>query len=302
MAAHDGHAGNEAAARLVEAGCRRSVVPERAAALVSCAQPILPEPELCSIALADRIFWQGIRDEVDPLRPFQLGKQSAETVGLTFGSANVRTLLPAERSAASRAGPRAMSGRRVGLTDQLQQAGFPSWVFTTRDAESRQQVRAACLGSFAAAAGKAGQGGVKLWIRHGYPVLRLSRTSLATGGHAADWEDTAGAEFHALLLEWDLCLPATMPGPRNDPARPARTWCSRTRWHRFVFVSPLPGTWAVDRAMPVMELVISPSKVGHECSRSIDAGAPSLASRLTISGRMKRLFLLDFQWMSTRTC
>ena len=69
----------------------------------------------------------------------------------------------------------------------------------------------------------------------------------------------------------------------------------------------LPGTRAVDHAMLVVELVISLSKAGHECSRSIDASRaalrrPRFASRSSISGRMPRLFLLDFQWMSTRTC
>ena len=49
-----------------------------------------------------------------------------------------------------------------------------------------------------------------------------SITSMAIDGHAADWEYTAGAEFHALLLEWDPCLPATMAGPHNDPAKPRR--------------------------------------------------------------------------------
>ena len=44
-----------------------------------------------------------------------------------------------------------------------------------------------------------------------------SNTSLAIGDHAADWEDTAGAEFHALLLERDLCSPATIPDSHNDP-------------------------------------------------------------------------------------
>ena len=109
VAAHKGHAGNEAADRLAEAGRRRLMVPERAAALISCAPPIPPEPEQRSIALADRIFWQEISDKVDPLRPFRLGKQDAEMVELTSGSANVRTMLPA--------------GRRVGLADQVQQAG-----------------------------------------------------------------------------------------------------------------------------------------------------------------------------------
>ena len=48
----EGHASNGAADRLAEAGRRRLMVPDRAAALISCAQPILPEPESCSVALA----------------------------------------------------------------------------------------------------------------------------------------------------------------------------------------------------------------------------------------------------------
>ena len=47
------------------------MVPERAAALLSCAPPLLPEPEQRSIAQADRIFWQEIRDEVDSPSPFR---------------------------------------------------------------------------------------------------------------------------------------------------------------------------------------------------------------------------------------
>ena len=64
-----------------------------------------------------------------------------------------------------------------------------------------------------------------------------SVASLAVGDQAADWKDTAGAEFHAVLRDWDLCLPATLPGPHNDPAKPSGTWCSRTRWHRIDFVA-----------------------------------------------------------------
>ena len=144
VAAHGGLAGNEAADRLADAGRRRWMVPERAAAFISCASSIPPEPEVRFFTLADRIFWQKIKDEVDPLRPFRLGRQCLEVVELTFGSANVRTLLPAERSAASRAGPPAMTGR-LSLTSSTRR-GFPSWVFRRLDAEDRLQVCVAALG------------------------------------------------------------------------------------------------------------------------------------------------------------
>ena len=121
-----------------------------------------------------------------------------------------------------------------------------------------------------------------------------SVASLAVRDQAADWEDTAGAEFHAVLLEWDLCLPATMPGPHTDPAKPSGTWCSRTRWHRIDFVAvpcdwlagvkraevetavALSGNGSFGHAMPIVQVVISPSKAGHECSRSVDASRAAL--------------------------
>ena len=122
MAAHRGLAGNEAADRPADAGRRRWMVLEQAIALISCAPSFPPESEVPFLTLADRIYWQGIKDEVDPPRPCRPGRQCLEVVELIFGSANVRTLLPAERSAASRAGLLAMTGRRVDLADQLHQA------------------------------------------------------------------------------------------------------------------------------------------------------------------------------------
>ena len=97
-----------------------------------------------------------------------------------------------------------------------------------------------------------------------------------------------------MLLEWDLCLPATLPGPHNDPAKPSGSWCSRTRWHGIDFVTvardwlagvkraevetavALPGSGSFDRAMHIVEVVISPSKAGHECSRNADASRATL--------------------------
>ena len=297
--------------------------------------------------MVNKIFWQ----EIDSHKPFQFGKQSTESVELTLGSAYVHTLLPAKRSAASRSGHPAMSECRVGLADQ-QARGSTVGI---QEMGCREQVIGSCrgFGVFAAAADKAGQGGVELWIRQdimgnrrsfhvqvavprfllvkghtaagviqfcvcqgpdstrgeteikawwrrsaahlwsacqaSLPLVVLcdanarvgSIASQATGDQASDWEEAAGAEFLTLLL--DLCLPATMPGPHNDPAKPAGTWCSRTRWHRIDFVA-VPQEWfaAVKRvevetavALPgsgtVDHLVILPSRAGHECSRSIDA-------------------------------
>ena len=79
---------------------RRWMVPERAAALISCAPPIPPEPEVPFFTLANRIFWQGIKDEVDPLRPFRPGRQCLEVVELTFASAGSGAHQPGQRSIA----------------------------------------------------------------------------------------------------------------------------------------------------------------------------------------------------------
>ena len=131
--------------------------------LAAGASSIPPQPEAPFFTLADRIFWQEIKDEVDPLLPFRPGRQSLEVVELIFGSANVRTLLPAERSAASRACPPAMTRRRVDLADQLHQAGISIVVF--EETRCRRQVAGLCrgFGVFAAAADQAGD--VELWIR-----------------------------------------------------------------------------------------------------------------------------------------
>ena len=163
VAAHGGLAGNEAADRLADAGRRRWMVPERAAAFISCASSIPPQPEAPFFTLADRIFWQEVKDEVHPLLPFRPGRQALEVVELIFGSANVRTLLLAERSAASRACPPAMTKRRVDLADQLHQAGIS--IVGIQETRCRRQVEGLCrgFGVFAAAADQAG--GVELWIR-----------------------------------------------------------------------------------------------------------------------------------------
>ena len=61
VAAHRELAGNEAADRLADAGRRRWMVPERAAAFISCASSIPPQLEAPFFTLADRIFWQKSR-------------------------------------------------------------------------------------------------------------------------------------------------------------------------------------------------------------------------------------------------
>ena len=114
------------------AGRRRWMVPERAAALISCAPSIAVEPEVLFVTLADRIFLQEIKDEVDPSRPFLPGRQRPEVVELTFGSANDCTLLSAERSAL----PPCQGGGSISLTSSIKR-GFPSWVFRRHDAEGK---------------------------------------------------------------------------------------------------------------------------------------------------------------------
>ena len=114
------------------------MVSERAAALISCAPLIPPEPEVPFVTLDDRIFWQRIKDEVDPIRPLRPGRQCLEVVKPTLGSANVRTLLPAERSAVSRAGPPStcLGRASISLTCFIRR-GCPLWVFRRHDAEGR---------------------------------------------------------------------------------------------------------------------------------------------------------------------
>ena len=149
-----------------------------------------------------------------------------------------------------------------------------------------------------------------------------SVASLAVGDQVVDWEDTAGAEFHALLWEWDLCLHATLPGPHNDPAKPSGTWCSRTWWHGIDFVAvprdwlagvkraevetagALPGSGFFDRAMPIVEVSFRlrrqvTSAQGVLTHLAWLCGDLRFASRSSFSRLPLLLFLRSFRWMST---
>ena len=247
------------------------MVPERAAALISSAPSIPPEPEVPVFTLADRIFWQGIKDEVDPLRPFRPVRQCLEVVELIFGSANVRTLLPAEHTAASRVGPPAMCGRRVELADQLHQAGIS--ILGIQETRCRGQVvelwiRQDIMGDeipvisrvlvffWSRATPRLGSSSTvcvvrltaratKLKFRRGVvPPHSPSRGAMRcqSAGWIGRWPLAIRRRIGRIrlarnFLERDLCLPATFPVLHNDPAKPSGTWCSRTRWHRIDFVA-----------------------------------------------------------------
>ena len=127
-----------------------------------------------------------------PMGSFGKRSASAETVELTSGSAGVRTLLPAQRNAASRSGPPVMSGLCVGFADQFQQAG--SSIAGSQETRCREQETGSCrrFGVFAAAAHKAGQGGIELWTRQdvlgdhrSFHVLVVEPGLLLVKGHTA---------------------------------------------------------------------------------------------------------------------
>ena len=196
-----------------------------------------------------------------------------------------------------------MSGRRVGLADQLQQAGV--------SIVGVREVRAAGLGSSPQppirrvgvvschgfgktsweisrrASSSVGQGPHH---SRGYPVLCMSPARQ----HAWRSRDTGtvapirGAppeRMSGLFAVGGAQLCQRRCQARTPiPTKRAGTWCSRTdfvgvprEWFAAVKRAEvetsvaLPRTRAVDHAVPVVELVISPSLAGHECSRSIDA-------------------------------
>ena len=128
--------------------------------------------------------------------------------------------------------------------------------------------------------------------------------------------------FLALLLEWNLCLQATLPGPHNDPAKPSGTWCSRTWWHGIDFVAvprdwlagvkraevetagALPGSGFFDRAMPIVEVSFRlrrqvTSAQGVLTHLAWLCGDLRFASRSSFSRLPLLLFLRSFRWMST---
>ena len=209
------------------------MVPERAAALISCALSFPPESEVPYLTLAGRIFWQGIKDEVDPFRPFRPGRQCLEVVELVFGSANVSTLLPAERSAASQAGPPAITGRRVDLADQLHQAGIS--IVGIQETRCRGQVTGSCRGFevFAAAADKAGRGSDELWIRQdimgdplSFHVLVAEPRFLLVKGHTA-----------AGVIQFCVCQG---PDSTRDQAEIHAWWRRSAALIRSAFLVSLP--------------------------------------------------------------
>ena len=144
-----------------------------------------------------------------------------------------------------------------------------------------------------------------------------SVASLAVGDLAADWEDTADAEFHAMLLEWDLCLPVTLPGPHNDPAKPSgtwridfvavpRDWLAGVRRAEVEAAVALPGSGSFDHAMPMWRWsfrfrrqVTSVQEVLTLLARL--CGDLRFASRSSFSGLRLLPFLRSFRWMSTPT-
>ena len=164
-------------------------------------------------------------------KPQTPGPLGLEVVELTCGSANVRTLLPAERSAASRAGPPAMSGRRVDLADQFHQAGIST--VGIQETRCREQVTGSCrgFGVFAAAADEAGNGGVELWIRQdimgdprSFHVLVAEPRFLLVKGY------TAAGVIQFCVCHWRDSTrdQAGVVPPHSSGAHvksPCRSWC-----------------------------------------------------------------------------
>ena len=55
-----------------------------------------------------------------------------------------------------------------------------------------------------------------------------------------------------------------------------RDWLAGVKRAEVETAVALPGSGSFDHAMPIVEVVISPSKAGHECSRSVDASRAAL--------------------------
>ena len=70
-----------------------------------------------------------------------------------------------------------------------------------------------------------------------------------------------------------------VPGHRIDVVAVPRDWFSGMEWAEVETAVALPGSGAFDHAVPFVEVVISPSKASHECSRSVDASRAALRRR-----------------------
>ena len=319
MAAHRVLAGNEAADRLADAGRKRWMVPERVVALISCALSFPPESEAPFHTLADRIFWQGIKDEVGPLGTFRPGRECGAYLRV--------------RQCPHAASRRARCGFSSWSSCQLHQAVIS--IVGIQETRCRGQVTGSCrgFGVFAAAVLSCGYGKTSWEIPSNFTCWsqslvffwsratprrgssssvcdgRATKLKFRRGGVVPPHSSVAHVWFlyrswyHAMPMQgldlsrrWPLAIrrrigriqlarnfmPCSGSGTFIcQPRCQAGKWCSRTRWHRIDFVAvpgdwlagvkraevetavALPGSGSSDHAMPVVELVISPSTAGR---------------------------------------
>ena len=97
-----------------------------------------------------------------------------------------------------------------------------------------------------------------------------SVASLAVGDQAADWEDTAGAEFHTSA--------SNVARPAQRPSQAFRNLVL-TRWHRIDFVA-VPRDWFTGVKRAEVETAVAlpghAMPIVHERSRSVDASRAAL--------------------------